>query len=88
MPLNHKSKYPSGRAYVLKLRSDALPDKLSGRLENVITGKQCEFSSGHELLDSIASDLHAGTDGTARERSACRNVCNRLTVIRRRAMVH
>jgi hypothetical protein len=67
MPLNHNSKYPSRRAYVLKLRSDARPDTLSGRLENVITGKQREFSSGHELLDSIAGDLHASADETARK---------------------
>lgn len=62
MPLNPESKYPIRRAYVLKLRSDALPGALCGRLENVITGKQREFSSDHELLDSIACDLQAGTN--------------------------
>lgn len=52
---------------MLKLRNDAQPGALSGRLENVITGKQREFSSGHELLDSIASDLQASADETARK---------------------
>ena len=59
MPLNPESKYPSRRAYVLKMRSDATPDAFVGRLENLVTGQQREFASGHELLDSIASDLEA-----------------------------
>ena len=62
MTLNHDSKYPSRRAYVLKLRGDAQPGALSGRLENVITGTQREFSSGRELLDSLAGDLQASAD--------------------------
>jgi len=74
MTLNPESKYPSRRAYVLKLRSDAQPGALSGRLENVITGKQREFSSGHELLDSIANDLQVSADETAREKSGDRSV--------------
>jgi hypothetical protein len=65
MRLNPESKYPSRRAYVLKLRSDAQPGTLSGRLENVITGNQREFSSGHELLDSIATDLQTSAIETA-----------------------
>ena len=65
MTLNPESKYPSRRAFVLKLRSDAQPGALSGRLENVVTGKQREFSSGNELLDSIAGDLRASADETA-----------------------
>lgn len=65
MTLNPESKYPSRRAYVLKLRGDAQPGTLCGRLENVITGKQREFSSGHELLDSIARDLQARADEMA-----------------------
>jgi len=67
MFLNPESKYPNRRAYVLKLRSDARPGALCGRLENVVTGKQREFSSSHELLDSIASDLQASADDTARK---------------------
>lgn len=57
MALNPESKYPNRRAYVLKMRSDAKPNALAGRLENLVTGQQREFSSGRELLDSIASDL-------------------------------
>ncbi|WP_160108735.1 hypothetical protein [Pseudomonas izuensis] len=57
MSLNPESKYPSRRTYVLKLRSDAEPGALVGRLENLVTGRQREFSSGKELLESIDADL-------------------------------
>ena len=60
MTLNPESKYPSRRAYVVKVRSDAKPGALAGRLENLVTGQSREFASGRELLDSIASDLEAG----------------------------
>ena len=62
MTLNSESKYPNRRAYVLKMRSDAKPGALAGRLENLVTGDQREFTSGGELLESIAIDLevHAG----------------------------
>jgi hypothetical protein len=60
MTLNPESKYPSRRAYVVKVRSDAKPGALAGRLENLVTGQSREFASGRELLDSIASDLGAG----------------------------
>ena len=63
MSLNPESKYPTRRAYVLKLRGDATGATLCGRLENLVTGLQREFASGHELLESIMSDL----DTTARE---------------------
>jgi len=59
MPFNTESKYPTRRAYVVKVRGDAQPDALAGRLENLVTGRQCEFTSGGELLESIASDLEA-----------------------------
>jgi hypothetical protein len=59
MALNPESKYPTRRAYVLKRRSDAKPDALAGRLENLVTDQQREFASGRELLDSTASDLEA-----------------------------
>jgi hypothetical protein len=54
MKLNPESKYPNRRAYVLKLRGDATPEALSGRLENLVTGHQREFASAGELLQSIA----------------------------------
>jgi hypothetical protein len=60
MTLNAQSKYPSRRAYVLKMRGDARPDALAGRLENLVTGRQLEFASGRELLDAIAAELEAG----------------------------
>lgn len=63
MTLRPDSKYPSRRAYVLKLRSDARPGALAGRLENLVTGTQLEFDSSRELIDSLASDLLAGGSG-------------------------
>jgi len=60
MSLNHEPKYPSTRAYVLKVRSDATPAILAGRLENVVTGARREFASGEELVASIVSDILAG----------------------------
>ncbi len=57
MTLNPESKYPNRRAYVLKMRNDAKPGALAGRLENLVTGQQREFASGDELLQSIAVDL-------------------------------
>jgi hypothetical protein len=63
MPLNSESKYPSRRAYVVKMRSDARPDELAGRVENLVTGASREFASGRELLESIASDLGANAEG-------------------------
>jgi len=59
MTFNTDSKYPTRRAYVVKMRGDAKPNALAGRLENLVTGRQREFASGRELLESIASDLEA-----------------------------
>ena len=61
MPLNPESKYPTRRAYVVKVRFDAQPDALIGRLENFVTGQQRDFASGQELLESITRDLLATT---------------------------
>ena len=57
MILRTDSKYPSRLAYVIKLRSDATPDALAGRLENLVTGRRGEFTSAHELLRLIAGDI-------------------------------
>jgi hypothetical protein len=57
MSLNAKSKYPSRRTYVLKVRSDAKPDAIAGRLENLVTGQQQDFASGQELIEWIGCDL-------------------------------
>ena len=65
MTLKTEAKYPSRRAYVLKVRSDAQPGALVGRLENVVTGRQRDFASGRELLESIANDLDGSVDESA-----------------------
>jgi hypothetical protein len=63
MPLNPESKYPSRRAYVVKMRNDASADALAGRVENLLTGRSHEFTSGRELLESIVRDLQANAEG-------------------------
>jgi hypothetical protein len=57
MILSADSKYPSRRAYVVNVRSDATPGSLVGRVENLVTGRRCEFTSAHELARLIADDL-------------------------------
>lgn len=66
MVLNPESKYPNRRSYVLKLRGNATPGALAGRLENLVTGRQREFASAEELLAAVVSDL----ESAAAERSA------------------
>ena len=65
MTLDPETKYPGRRAYVVKLRSDATPGTLCGRLENIVSGRQCDFASGRELLESIASELEASAERIA-----------------------
>jgi len=62
MPFKSEPTYPNRRAYVLKLRSDAKPGAIAGRLENLATGRQSEFASGRELLASIAQDITPDAD--------------------------
>ena len=69
MTLNPESKYPSRRTYVLKVRGDAKPDALVGRLENMVTGRQRDFASGQELVESIATDLQANTSAPSDDAS-------------------
>jgi hypothetical protein len=57
MAFNSETRYPNRRTYVLKVRSDATPGALAGRLENVVTGRQRDFASDRELVESLASDL-------------------------------
>ena len=59
MALNPDSKYPNRRAYVVKLRSDATPGALRGRIENLLTCEQHEFASALELVELIEADLQA-----------------------------
>lgn len=65
MVLNPESKYPNRRAYVLKLRRDATPDTVAGRIENLVTGQQLEFASAPALVaalvDSLVRDLEAAS---------------------------
>jgi hypothetical protein len=63
MTLSHESKYPSRRTFVLRLRSDAKPGAVAGRLENIVTGNQRAFESARELLDSILNELTASSSG-------------------------
>ena len=63
MSLSPESKYPSRRAYVVKVRTDAKPGQLAGRVENLVTGASREFASGGELLESSAVDLEAVAEG-------------------------
>ncbi len=70
MTLNPESKYPNRRAYVLKVRGDARPDALLGRIENLVTGQQHDFASGDELLQSLARDLEASVPAPQCEKEA------------------
>jgi hypothetical protein len=66
MALNSGSKYPNRRAYVVKLRSNAAPGALSGRIENLLTCEQHEFSSARALVELIEADLRVSSTSTAR----------------------
>lgn len=59
MTLRSDSKYPIYRAYVVKLSSDATPDSLCGRLENLVSGKHKDFVSAGELFQLMTADLHS-----------------------------
>ena len=67
MVLNPETKYPNRRAYVLKLSGDASPDALAGRIENLVTGHQLDFSSAQQLLESLARDLEAAASDRGRD---------------------
>jgi hypothetical protein len=68
MILRADSKYPNRRAYVLKLRSDATPDELCGRLENLVTSEHLDFGSAEELCELIALDLESCATEPAHDR--------------------
>jgi len=57
MTLRADPKYPSRRTYVVKVRSDATLEALCGRLENLVTCQQSDFTSVGELFDLLASDI-------------------------------
>jgi hypothetical protein len=60
MTLRADPKYPTRRTYVVKVRSDATPEALCGRLENLVTCEQNDFTSARELFDLIARDIAPG----------------------------
>jgi hypothetical protein len=53
-------KYPSHRTYVVKLRNDATRDALRGRLENLVSRQQSDFTSARELLELIVRGVDPG----------------------------
>ena len=57
MTLRADPKYPSRRTYVVKVRSDATLEAFCGRLENLVTCQQNDFTSARELLDLMARDI-------------------------------
>jgi hypothetical protein len=59
MVLSERSKYPSRRTYVVKLRGDVAPQALAGVVENVVTGKQYGFASAEQLVDVFQSEVTA-----------------------------
>lgn len=59
MTLSPDTNFPSRRTYVIRVRGDARPYSLSGRLESLVTGKHSDFASGHELLSAIVKDIEA-----------------------------
>jgi hypothetical protein len=61
MTLDARSKYPTERTYVVKVRRDAEPDVLAGLLENIVTGRQREFANESELLYSLKHDIDANS---------------------------
>jgi hypothetical protein len=67
MVVHPETKFPNRLTFVLKLRSDAMPDALAGRLENLITGRRLDFASARELLDAIAGEIDANAGETASE---------------------
>ena len=59
--MSSDSKFPNRRAYVVKVRSDATPDAMCGRVENLLTCEQHEFTSSLELVELIRDDLASGS---------------------------
>ncbi|MDH0864518.1 hypothetical protein [Mitsuaria sp. GD03876] len=59
MTLDPDVPHPARRQYVLKLDRDAAPGQgaVSGRLENLATGRAFEFRDVASLLQGLASEL-------------------------------
>jgi hypothetical protein len=71
MTLHSVTNHPSARSYVLKLHRDANPElgQITGRLENLATGRCRDFGTGAELLACLVEDaaLAAGAACTGTE---------------------
>jgi hypothetical protein len=67
MALRSDSKYPIHLTYVVKLSSDATPEALCGRLENLVSGKHENFRSDRELFRLMTADLESGDGKLADE---------------------
>ena len=61
MTLNPNANYPSHRSYVLKLHRDAeaVPDRIAGRIENMVSGAHVDFASAADLVAWLSRDLCA-----------------------------
>lgn len=59
MPLTSHVTHPARRHYVLKLDRDAAPSRgtLSGRIENLATGRHFDFATLDELVSGLAQEL-------------------------------
>ena len=81
MSLNPESKYPTRRAYVVKVRGDANPNALAGRLENLVTGAQREFTSGGELLESHWPRYVRSSKGRVQRNGPAATSCQRTVAV-------
>ena len=54
-----ETRYPNRLSYVLRLRGDAKPDALAGRLENVVSGRRVDFASASALLEALVDEIEA-----------------------------
>jgi len=70
MNLKSDPKYPIHRMYVVKLNSDATPDALYGRVENLVSGKQLDFTSARELCRLLKRELETSDHHLADESMA------------------
>ncbi|WP_111809449.1 hypothetical protein [Aeromonas allosaccharophila] len=67
MILKSDPKYPIHNMYVIKLERDAAPGSFCGRLENLVSGRQREFTSPDELCHLLSGDLESCENGKVKE---------------------
>ncbi|MCY1264093.1 hypothetical protein D9M68_522000 [compost metagenome] len=67
--LNTEASNPGARSYVLKLHRDVSADgEIFGRLENLVSGRQFDFSTGQEMLDFLLAEVKKPAVRFARHR--------------------